>query len=295
MTLRLVLRTLLRSPWHAATSIGTIALTVSLAATVFAIVDGVLFKPSTLLNTPEIDMRVVAFALFAAIVPVVICAVVPAVGVLRAAPARRLSGAQTTTSRERQWGRGTLLIVESALGVVLVVLGALLLASFVNVRTEDPGFDRRQLAIVELLIPVPSEREAGHARAFEVMASMFGAGRVAALDVWLLQRTYAGSQFPQPEGSQSFFASDIPVSERSFDIAGVELLEGRYPTLVEPGGSMRLPSAQTRRRRTGQANLPWVRFSSRRSTDHSPLWVLCRTSESVRRTSHMAAKSIFRE
>jgi hypothetical protein len=35
----------LRSPAYAATSIGTVALTISLAATVFAIVDGVLFKP----------------------------------------------------------------------------------------------------------------------------------------------------------------------------------------------------------------------------------------------------------
>src|SRR5262245_16164198 len=40
-----IVRALLKSPWHAATSIGTIALTIALGSTVFAVVDGVLFKP----------------------------------------------------------------------------------------------------------------------------------------------------------------------------------------------------------------------------------------------------------
>jgi putative ABC transport system permease protein len=39
------IRNLRTSPWYAATSIGTIALTIALGATVFAVVDGVLFKP----------------------------------------------------------------------------------------------------------------------------------------------------------------------------------------------------------------------------------------------------------
>jgi hypothetical protein len=45
MTFRLALRTLRRSPWYATTVVGTVALTIALAATVFAVVDGVLFKP----------------------------------------------------------------------------------------------------------------------------------------------------------------------------------------------------------------------------------------------------------
>ena len=45
MTFRLARRTLLRSPWYTTTAVGTIALTVAFGATVFAVVDGVLFKP----------------------------------------------------------------------------------------------------------------------------------------------------------------------------------------------------------------------------------------------------------
>jgi predicted permease len=43
--LRYTARSLRRSPWYAATVIGVIALSMSLAITVFAVVDGVLFKP----------------------------------------------------------------------------------------------------------------------------------------------------------------------------------------------------------------------------------------------------------
>jgi predicted permease len=38
-------RTLQRAPWYAATALGTITLTIALGSTVFAVVDGVLFKP----------------------------------------------------------------------------------------------------------------------------------------------------------------------------------------------------------------------------------------------------------
>lgn len=44
-SIRQALRTLLRSRWYAVTAIGTIALTIALGSTVFAVVDGVLFKP----------------------------------------------------------------------------------------------------------------------------------------------------------------------------------------------------------------------------------------------------------
>ena len=42
---RQALRTLRRSPWYAATAIVVVALSFALATTVFALVDGVLFKP----------------------------------------------------------------------------------------------------------------------------------------------------------------------------------------------------------------------------------------------------------
>ena len=45
MNVALAIRTLRRSPWYSATVVATIALSIALASTVFAVVDGVLFKP----------------------------------------------------------------------------------------------------------------------------------------------------------------------------------------------------------------------------------------------------------
>ena len=45
MAIRHAIRSLVRSPWYGVTAIGTITLTIALAATVFAVIDGVLFRP----------------------------------------------------------------------------------------------------------------------------------------------------------------------------------------------------------------------------------------------------------
>ena len=52
MAIRHAIRSLVRSPWYAVTAIGTITLTIALSATVFAVIDGVLFRP---LPYPDAD------------------------------------------------------------------------------------------------------------------------------------------------------------------------------------------------------------------------------------------------
>ena len=56
MELRHALRTLRRAPWYSATVVGVIAIGMALSTTVFAVVDGVLFKP---LTYPQADRLVV--------------------------------------------------------------------------------------------------------------------------------------------------------------------------------------------------------------------------------------------
>ncbi len=189
-----------------------------------------------LLKDPSIDVRVVAFAVAAAIVPVALCTLLPAFAVLRKAPARSLAGTHTTTARARGWTRGIALAVESGLGIVLVMLGALMLTSFVLIRSERAGFDSDHLAVVELLTPgVTSleQREAREALAVNRMRALPGVQGVASFNGVLLRSMYAGSAFLQPQGSDNFFASDIPVSETFFEVAGVVLLQGRLPTRNE--------------------------------------------------------------
>jgi putative ABC transport system permease protein len=191
----------------------------------------------TLLKDPSIDARVVAFAIVAAIVPVVLCALFPAVSAMSAAVVQRLAGSTTTaTPRARGWGRSALLGIESALGIVLVVIGALILTSFVLLRGEDAGFDADQLAVVELIVPGTrsiEELDARRTRAFDRMKILPGVRGAATFDAPLLRRMFAGSEFSRPDGGTPFFASDIPVSDTFFEVAGLRLLDGRFPTASE--------------------------------------------------------------
>ena len=102
-----------------------------------------------LLKPPIIDWRVAAFAMLAAIGPIVLCALVPAGTASGAAIAGGLTGGMTATPG-RSRGRSFLLSAQAAVGLVLT--GALLLTSFAVLRAGDTGFDHDGLAVVELLM-----------------------------------------------------------------------------------------------------------------------------------------------
>lgn len=188
-----------------------------------------------LLKAPAIDWRVMVFAVFAAIVPVVLFALA-ATAVIRDAPARRLAGGETSTPRARSWPRDALLAAESAIGITLVVTGSLMLASFIVLRAEDAGFDREGLAVIELRMAgatTPEERQAREARAFDRMQRVPGIRTVATVGVPLLEQLFSGSQFKAPPGAERFFASDTPVSAAFVEVAGLRVLDGRVPTPQE--------------------------------------------------------------
>ena len=54
MHLRIALRSLRGTPWYSSTVIGVVALTIALAATVFAVIDGVLFRPLPYPNADQL-------------------------------------------------------------------------------------------------------------------------------------------------------------------------------------------------------------------------------------------------
>ena len=106
-----------------------------------------------LLKSPQIDWRVVVFAMVTAVVVVCAFALAPAAAVVRKALSQRLSGGSTSTPPVRSWSRGALLALESALGMCLVVAGSLTLASLIVLRGEDAGFEPEGLAILEVRTP----------------------------------------------------------------------------------------------------------------------------------------------
>jgi putative ABC transport system permease protein len=208
------------------------AIGVAIAAPALNAVLSLLPETLLLLKAPTIDWRVVVFAFVAAIVPVVLFALLPAAAAMREAPAHRLAGGATTTPRRRVWGRNALLITESAISIVLLLAGSLILASFTVLRGQDAGFDPDRLAVIDARFVgpmAPEEREIVYLRAVDRIRQVPGVRDVATINASLLDTLIMPSAFILPAGGRAR-ASDIAVSSTFFEVAGLKLLEGRYMT-----------------------------------------------------------------
>src|SRR3954470_9357504 len=194
--------------------------------------------PETLLlmKTPDIDWRVTMFAVCAAVLPVVVFALAPTLAVMRDVPAYRLAGGTSSTPRSGGWGRRVILAVESAIGILLVVAGSLMLVSFAALRAQDVGLDPTNLAIVDVRMmqrTTPEERMVRGQRLFDRLRQLPGVLDVAALDASVFDQLFMDSQFKAPAVVEGFHAGDYPVSGSFFRIAGLRLLAGRFPTPEE--------------------------------------------------------------
>ena len=166
----------------------------------------------------------------------VLFSLVPAAASIREALAQRLAGASTITTTVRSRGRGALLAAETAIGIVLVIAGSLVLASFVVLRTEDTGFDLDGLAIVQLETTgavAPEARAAIEEAAQARMLRVPGIRAVATLEAPVLESMFPGSRFKLPPGADRYFASDVPVSGTYFGVTSHRVLDGRVFTDAE--------------------------------------------------------------
>jgi predicted permease len=100
--------------------------------------------PATLPRLGEIaiDPTVVAFTLIVSTVSGMVFGIVPVARLrgLHLAPALRGSGRTSSASRERHRARNTLVVLQVALALVLVVASGLLVRTFLALRAVQPGF-----------------------------------------------------------------------------------------------------------------------------------------------------------
>lgn len=108
-------------------------------------------------NTPRIheigmDLRVVAFALAAALTTGVIFGLAPALYAARTDVNESLKEAsgKSSAGRGRLRTKGALVVGEIALALILLVGAGLLFNSFVRLKSVDPGFDPENVLIVPL-------------------------------------------------------------------------------------------------------------------------------------------------
>jgi putative ABC transport system permease protein len=177
------------------------------------------------LKTLAVDVRVVVFALAAGVISVVLMTLPAVVTSMRAGLRDRLAGGGGTTMRARTAGRFALIATQAALGMVLVLGGALLFASFLQLAREDHGFALDHTARLALNSPRLADLLAEVRRMPGVVAA-------AATDAHIMQGGHyeIGYKLPPRPGIGT---NGARVTAGYFDVAGVRLVDGRLPTEEE--------------------------------------------------------------
>jgi len=182
-----------------------------------------------LIKPPNIDARVLAFALAAATSTLLAFAAWPAFRAARNSAYAGLRQASGATRAGARWRR-VALAAQSAIGILVVLSGTLLLAGFATLWREDAGIDRSETAVVDVTargIRDPAQRTAALDEAVRVASRVPGVTRVSGFGGAFLRNAIGGSAFEAPPGALDVIAQDVPVSAGFFATAGIQLLAGR--------------------------------------------------------------------
>jgi putative ABC transport system permease protein len=190
---------------------------------------------------PELDGRVLVATVAVVVLMVLGFGAGPAVAGSRLSdPALRARAGRGPTTRRGRRLRDTLVVAEITLTLVLLIAAGLLLRSYANVLTVDPGFEPRNLLIAETVLS-PSRygtgpsRVAFYQRVLErvgALPGVVGAGYANYPPLVLKGgRAYVsveGQPAPRREDFTRHIASDRAVSAEYLRTIGVPLVAGRH-------------------------------------------------------------------
>ena len=186
-----------------------------------------------------IDPVVLAFALAASLLSGVLFGIIPVLKYSGPRFATALRGSRTAShSRERHRVRNTLVVVQVALALVLLVASGLMIRTFQTLRTVQPGFTRaEQLQMVRVSIPVTMVPEAErvtrlHNQILDAMTAIPGVVSAALASSAPLEGF--NSNDPVAAEDKTYAANQIPpvrrfkfVSPGFFQTIGTPLVAGR--------------------------------------------------------------------
>lgn len=145
------------------------ALGVALAAW---LVDGLIaLAPGSIPRLGEVgfDPRVAAFATFCTALSGLVFGIVPALSAAAPAIGADLKDGGRSGAAGRSRARGTLVVAEVAMALVLLVAAGLLLSSFARLRAVDPGFRTSSLAAITVSLPMTRYDAAGQRRFYQAL------------------------------------------------------------------------------------------------------------------------------
>ena len=198
-----------------------------------------------------LDWRVLVFTLVAAILTGILFGLVPALSTSRSGISNTLreSGARSGTGLRHNKARAVLVITEMALALVLLVGAALLIRTFGALRGVNPGFDARNVLIMEMSLNGGRFEKAAGVDQLE----REGRGRIeslpgvtaAAMTCCVPLEGGFGLPFiiegrPLTNGPYHGGATWLTISPHYFDVFRIPLISGRVFTDQDNGAADRV-------------------------------------------------------
>lgn len=188
-----------------------------------------------------LDPVVVGVGLLVAVAVGLVAGVVPAWQAQRTKPQRALAGYRSGASRSQHRFLRTLVVVEVALSLVLLVGAGLVIRGFTELTARDPGFDPEPLLTLQVTLAPDSYTDistvdAFVTPAFDAIRAVPGAEQAAYIHLlpyegwgWNFNVRYEGQSAEDP--TQRPLVENRYISPSFFETLGMTLLAGR---LFEP-------------------------------------------------------------
>lgn len=197
---------------------------------------------------PQLDARVLIFALAVSIATGVLFGLVPALASSRTDVVTAIKDQSRAAGRpRRRFGLGNVLIVgQVALSLVALITAALFLRSSQNASTIDPGFDTDHVAVM-LVSPGQQGYDADHAQQFfQDVGARVGAMPGVRSASWAVNLPLFGgfsqSVFIEGHEQDKQMAGILTLTDAVdvgyFETTGIPILEGRAFTDADRAGSV---------------------------------------------------------
>ncbi|CAN5872527.1 ABC transporter permease [soil metagenome] len=207
--------------------------------------------PASMPRSAEVglDLRVVGFAAAATLVSAILFGLAPALRGARADIQSTLKESSLSTAGGgRQWFRHGLVVAEVSLSVLLVIGAALMLRSFTQLLSVEPGFESEGLVSASISLPAtaydaPEKVEAFYSAVIDRVKASPGVVTASAgstVPLWTDQGVWDfeidGRQKPGA-GQIAWNAAAVVVRPGYFETLGVPVVRGRTFTPQDDGRS----------------------------------------------------------
>ena len=195
-----------------------------------------------------ISVPMLAFAVLLSVATALVFGVIPAVSGARANPAENLKGgARASAAGGRTRLRSSLVILQVALSLMLLIGAGLLIRSFVRLRAVDPGFAKEQMLTAEVALPAveyqdPQSRILFFTGLLADIRAIPGVRAVGAINLLPIRDSYSNvrawdPENPPPEGTYPDLAEQRAVLPGYFEAMEIPILAGRDVQDIDEQGS----------------------------------------------------------